>query len=320
MTAEQLAAVLTDDSLTVCLEYNSNEDRTYFLFFAPGTTLCYVAIAMVSGRTANVITILNKEMWERDRGMIHAEELRAAACAALSPSAFDAWAQTFDWGAQRFHRSHLRVQATYVNSHGADATVEAHLSQPLQENLSGGKLHELVNDHAFLSRLNVDICAKLGPAAVEALATLKSLEITYGPRLVLADLLAIGGEPVRDRFRNRRVRRRMLTLFVSFFHDLQLVQLQRTGPSVPERLQFENLLCDLRHCDEFLSGVISLIRTVVPIDHLELAIKSIQELQVTVEAGATVDIVSEDDKAAIANILILAQPQAARPLETIAAA
>jgi hypothetical protein len=264
-------------------------------------------------------TILTKEMWERDRGMIHAEQLRAAAYAALSPTCFEDWAQTFDWAAQRFHRSHLRVRATYMAPDRAIAYVEVPLTQPLQETLSGGKLPELVNDTAFLGRLNASICANLGPAAVEALSTLQSLEITYGPNLVLADLLAIGGEPVRERFRNRRIRRRMLTLFVSFFHEQQLVQLQRTAPPVPERLQFENLLGELRHCDEFLGGAIALIRTVAPDDQLESAIKSIQELQVTVEAGATIDIVTDEDKATVAQLLLLSRQPSAEPSELMTA-
>jgi len=201
----------------------------------------------------------------------------------------------------------------------SDATVELPLGHPHHENLAGGKLPDLVNDAAFLGRLNIDICAKLGPAAVEALSTLQSLEITYGPNLVLADLLAIGGEPVRERFRNRRVRRRMLTLFVSFFHELQLVQLQRTGPPVPERLQFENLLGELRHCDEFLAGVIALIRTVAPEDQLDSAIRSIQELQLTVEGGATIDIVTDDDKAALQQILLLSRQPTAEPSDLITA-
>lgn len=319
MTADQLAAVLTDDSLTVCLEYNSSEDRTYFLFFAPGSTNCFVAIATVSGRTANVITILTKEMWERDRGMIYAEELRAAACAAMSSDSFAAWSRTFDWAAQRFHRHHLRILATYTAADGSKAQVDVGLSPPVNESLSGGQLHELANDHAFLGRLNVDICSSLGPAAVEALAALQSLEVIYGPHIVLADLLALGGEPVRERFRNRRVRRRMLTLFVSFFHDLQLVQLQRTGPPIPDRLQFENLLSELHHCDEFLLSVISLIRTVVPEDQLDSAIKSIQELQVAVASGCTINIVTDEDRAAIQQILFLSQLKAVAPPELITA-
>jgi hypothetical protein len=235
----------------------------------------------------------------------------------MSPSAFLAWAETFDWAAQRFLRHHLRVCATYVAPDGNDATVEVPITHTLNESLSGGKLHELVHDQAFLSRLNVDICSSLGPSAVEALASLSSLKLTYGPSIVLADLLAIGGDLVRDRFRNRRVRRKDLTLFVSFFHDYQPVQIQRSRPVVPEHLLFENLLGELRHCDEFLASVIALIRSVATDDHLDSALRAIQELQIAVVAGPTIDILSDEDQAAIEHILRLAQPQPAQAAETI---
>lgn len=307
MTKDELQAVLTEPNRAVFLSTNSKEDRSYYLFFDPRMLKCFVAVVAIGGTRPIVITVLKKEMHETDRGMIAAEDIRATACCALGTELFDAWASTFNWASQRFNRNHLTVRATYSTADGSTAQIDVPVSHPvLADILAGSKLHELATDANFLNRLNVDLCSALGEAAPDALSSLTRLQVMYGPHVSLVDLLDFGGDQIRSHFQSRRVLRNSVKLFVKFFHDQQPQEKQKTRPFIPATHLFESLLPELCRSDEFLLSVKDVISKMVPDYDLLAALNSIEELQITVDGGPTIDLVTPDDKTAVDRLMEIA--------------
>ena len=307
MTKDELQTVLTEPNRAVFLSTNSKEERSYYLFFDPRMLKCFVAVVAIGGTRPIVITVLEKEMHETDRGMISAEDIRATACSALGTEHFDAWAATFNWAAQRFSRTHLTVRATYATADGTSAQIDVPVSHPVPADvLAGSHLHELATDANFLNRLNVDLCSALGEAAPDAIAGLTRLQVMYGPHVTLVDLLEVGGDQIRVHFQSRRVLRNSVKLFVRFFHDQTPQEKQKTRPFIPATHLFESLLPELGRSDEFLLSVKDVISKMVPDYALLDALNSIEELQITVDGGPTIDLVTADDKTAIDRLMEIA--------------
>lgn len=311
MSTSDVRSVLLHGARAVCLEFNSTEERTYLLFFAPGTSSAYVAVTTLKARTATIITLLTQSLWENTRGRIHAEDLRAAAFSSMSRHEFDAWALAYDWTVQRFYRAHLRILCTFTANDGSLISLDVPVEYPVEsETLSGGRLGELATNAGFITRTYIDLSQAAGASHTEALSALTDLRVVYGPGITLLDLLAHNPAQIRRRFKNRQLRRSQVTAFVTFFHDQKIVHRQQTRPSIPDELLFEHLLHELRTCKPFLLSVRNIMRTVVPEQDLLKAVQSIQELQVMASGGETIDLVTENDSSAVDLLLTLTSPLA----------
>lgn len=296
LTEEEFQQALDETALP--LKAISREDRTYRLLFEPRQSAFFIVVIGHDTATPTAVTVLTQVQYEADRGRLPADLLRTAAARALPAVDFHVWAAGFDWAAQRLDRRDLNVRAGYRLADGADRTVDVPVNHPVQsEVLAGGNLDRLLDDDAFLYRLNVDLYAALGTSAPEAIAHLTSLEVTYGPYVVF-DLLATAGPQLLSRFESRRVTRSSLKLFVTFAHDEKIHQTQKSRPSVPDAFMFENLLPDLKSSVEFLTGVKDHIAKLVPPHDLLSALQSISELQICVD-GRAIDLVTADDCSAV---------------------
>jgi hypothetical protein len=292
------------ESRGVELKATSKEDRTYRVFFAPGARKFIVGV--VAQDRATAVTFLEQSQYEADRGKIRADDLRVAAVKALAPDELDAWASTFDWAAQRLDRKDLQIRARYRLSDGLEHEVNVPVAFPLQnEVLAGGNLAKALDVDGFVARANVDLYAALGDKAPQAIASLISFDIVYGPYPVL-DMLAIGGRQLLASFQSRRVTRNSLSMVVTFEREGRPFQTQKSRPPVPAAFMFEEMLPHLRTNVEFLAFVKEHIAKVVPEHELLSAISNITELQIGVD-GRYIDLVTPpDDFAAVQAMLELA--------------
>jgi hypothetical protein len=294
---------MLEQGRAVYLGDNKTEGRSYFLFCSPKTREFFVAVASVEGPTATawIITILDKAMHERDRGLLAASHLEEAARLALPEVEFAGWLATFDASAQQLDPKAVSLRLTYLEASGKTASLDIHPIAPAASNFfSGGKLQELRGFDPFWRWANKSLQQSLGVHAAGAVDSMLSIQLCHRGRPA-ADFLSASDRSILPRFRPR-FHRTDITVFLTFALDCKLHQVQKNSPAIPAELLYEHLLPTLGSEPAVLGQLKSLLTKKVAAPHIDAAIRGLVEVQLQYPS-ATVDLLTENDRSIIERLL-----------------
>ena len=291
---------LLEQGKAVYLGDNKTEGRSYFLFCSPKTNEFFVAVASVECRASTtwIITILDRAMHERDRGLLSAHELERAARLALGDDAFNAWFARFDIASRPINPKTLSLKFTYAEPDGSVAEATLHPIAPVASSyFSGGNLHLLRDCSPFWRWANRALYQMLGQGTASALSSLQGIELCYGSSPV-AQFLTASDRSILPQF-HTRFHRSDITLFVTFALDCKLHQVQKNSPSIPIDLLYEDMLPQLGTELPLLCQIKSHLAKKVAPEALQAAIRGITEIQLHAPGGVCVDLISEHDRSIV---------------------
>lgn len=295
---------LLESGRAVYLGDNRTEGRSYFLFCSPKTHEFFVAVASVEGPLATtwIITVLEKAMYERDRGMLLATHLQHAAQLALPDAEFQHWSSTFDASAQQLDPKQLSLVVTYRDQAGKPIAVNIQPIAPAASDyFSGGRLHELRSFEPFWRWANKAFVQAVGVAQAAAAAqTIDSVRLCYHDQPV-ADFVSPGDTRLLGEFRPR-FHRDDITLYLTFAHDCKLHSVQKNSPGIPADLLYEHLLPSLGREPAVVAQFKSALAKKIPTADLDQAIRGLTEVQLQSPAG-TIDFLTHDDRSIVERLL-----------------
>lgn len=280
------------------------EARAYWLFYVPTASAFFVAVVAgdASKATRWVVTVLEQTMYEQDRGRLFGHELEEAASLQLSQLAFEAWRRAFDWTTPVYDRRKLCISVDVGHADGTALTVVLPgLPPDITPFLEGDCLTELGRCASLSRWLNMHLHERVGPAIGTGVDRIDAVRLMMGQTCVL-DFLVEGDRSILDNVRARPVRRKDLTLVVTYAFDGKLHGLQKTAPAVPEDALWEDCLVRAGQDTAFLRHVRALVGKKVPPDQLDHALRGIAELQLVTASGVVVDLVTDDDRSVIGHL------------------
>lgn len=295
---------LLEQGCAVYLGDNRNEGRSYFLFCSPKTREFFVAVASVEGPSATtwIITVLDKSMYERDRGMLLASHLEHAAQLSLPAEDFADWIRTFDAASQQIDPKLLSLRVTYRDAAGAPAIANIHPIAPAASDFfEGGRLQELREFEPFWRWANKSFAQTVGVrAAASAADTIESIQLCYRD-LPVAEFVTPDDRQLLREFKPR-FHRDDITLYLTFAHDSKLHSVQKNSPGIPADLLYEHLLPSLGREPALLAQLKNALSKKVPPGHLADAIRGLTEVQLQSPVG-TIDFLTHDDRTIVDRLL-----------------
>ena len=288
---------------TVHLGDSRGEHRSYFLFFEPSSWQFFVAIVAVTEDTsaACLITVLDLDMYENDKGRVLARTLEEAASLSISESELEDWRQTFDFASHPMERSDLSLHLlSSVRGPGDSSDFRLLPIGPVaKEYLSGGKLQDLGDVDQFWRWANGAVYEALKDEAARFLEGLTAVQLRYRERLVVAEFCAGRDDNVLRHFLDQKYSRKDLTLFLQFAYDFKLHELQKAGPSIPADLLYAHALPALGSNEHFLQQIIGMLSKAVPPDALRDAVRGLTQAELNGPNGLAVKFLHDDDRTLI---------------------